>query len=131
MTVGTTFLVTKVKMEEGIEAMMTTKYVSLQVHQQRPSDQTSAAAVEWFGCSRESSRCFPSVPEGENPAYINEGRWTPPCCLEKLRETTRHVAKVLEAAKVRYWLEGGSLLGTDIDGTPMLFIYFRFWAVEV
>ena len=83
-----------------------------QVHQQRPSDQSSSAAVEWFGCTRESSRCFPSVPEGENPAYINEGRWTPPCCLEKLRETTRHVAKVLEAAQVRYWLEGGSLLGT-------------------
>lgn len=81
------------------------------VHQQRPSDQSSSAAVEWFGCTRESSRCFPSVPEGENPAYINEGRWTPPCCLEKLRETTRHVAKVLEAAQVRYWLEGGSLLG--------------------
>jgi len=81
------------------------------IHQQHPQDPPSSAAVEWFGCSRESSRCFPSVPEGENPAYVNEGRWTPPCCLEKLRETTRHVVKVLESAKVRYWLEGGSLLG--------------------
>ena len=85
-----------------------------QIHQQHPQDPPSSAAVEWFGCSRESSRCFPSVPEGENPAYVNEGRWTPPCCLEKLRETTRHVVKVLESAKVRYWLEGGSLLGENV-----------------
>jgi fukutin-related protein len=39
------------------------------------------------------------------------GRWTPPCCLEALRKTARHVFAVLEEAGVRYWLEGGSLLG--------------------
>ncbi|KFV05678.1 Fukutin-related protein, partial [Pterocles gutturalis] len=39
------------------------------------------------------------------------GRWTPPCCLRALRETARHVVGILETAGVRYWLEGGSLLG--------------------
>ncbi|NXY91922.1 FKRP protein, partial [Alcedo cyanopectus] len=38
-------------------------------------------------------------------------RWTPPCCLRALRETARHVSRVLERSGVRYWLEGGSLLG--------------------
>jgi len=79
------------------------------VHKRHEGDHSPS--VEWFGCTRESSRCFPSVGLDENPAYINEGRWTPPCCLEKLRETTRHVVEQLEKTKVRYWLEGGSLLG--------------------
>jgi fukutin-related protein len=31
--------------------------------------------------------------------------------LEALRKTARHVFSVLDEAGVRYWLEGGSLLG--------------------
>ncbi|XP_063289398.1 ribitol 5-phosphate transferase FKRP [Pelobates fuscus] len=64
----------------------------------------------WFGCSKETPRCFGTV-VGETPEYLYEGRWTPPCCLRALRATARHVIKVLEANGVRYWLEGGSLLG--------------------
>ncbi|NXC34668.1 FKRP protein, partial [Campylorhamphus procurvoides] len=45
------------------------------------------------------------------PQYLLEGRWTPPCCLRALRATARHVAHQLERAGVRYWLEGGTLLG--------------------
>ncbi|XP_001513657.2 fukutin-related protein [Ornithorhynchus anatinus] len=65
---------------------------------------------EWFGCSKETPRCFGTVLD-DTPDYLYRGRWTPPCCLRALRETARHVAGVLEAAGVRYWLEGGSLLG--------------------
>lgn len=71
--------------------------------------------LEWFGCSKESPRCFGTV-VGDTPAYLYEGRWTPPCCLRALRETARYVVGVLEAAGVRYWLEGGSLLGAARHG---------------
>ncbi|NXS40097.1 FKRP protein, partial [Balaeniceps rex] len=64
----------------------------------------------WYGCSKETARCFGTV-HARTPQYLLAGRWTPPCCLRALRETARHVAGVLEAAGVRYWLEGGSLLG--------------------
>ncbi|XP_068105384.1 ribitol 5-phosphate transferase FKRP [Hyperolius riggenbachi] len=64
----------------------------------------------WYGCSKETQRCFGTV-VGETPEYLYEGRWTPPCCLRALRITLLHVVKVLEASNVRYWLEGGSLLG--------------------
>ncbi|KAM8952605.1 ribitol 5-phosphate transferase FKRP [Pelodytes ibericus] len=69
----------------------------------------------WFGCSKETLRCFGTV-AGETPEYLYQGRWTPPCCLRALRATARHVIKVLETSGVRYWLEGGSLLGAARNG---------------
>ncbi|KAM6111606.1 ribitol 5-phosphate transferase FKRP [Phoenicopterus ruber ruber] len=64
----------------------------------------------WYGCGKETARCFGTV-HARTPQYLLAGRWTPPCCLRALRETARHVTGALEAAGVRYWLEGGSLLG--------------------
>lgn len=66
--------------------------------------------VTWHGCKRDTSRCFGTVVD-ETPDYLYKGRWTPPCCLENLRRTARHVFAILERCKTRYWLEGGSLLG--------------------
>lgn len=65
---------------------------------------------QWFGCSKETSRCFGTVHD-DTPEYLYLERWTPPCCLHALRETTKHVINILESSGVRYWLEGGSLLG--------------------
>lgn len=65
---------------------------------------------QWFGCSKETSRCFGTVHD-DTPEYLYLERWTPPCCLRALRETTKHVVNILESSGVRYWLEGGSLLG--------------------
>ncbi|XP_060798147.1 fukutin-related protein [Neoarius graeffei] len=65
---------------------------------------------QWFGCSKETSRCFGTVHD-DTPEYLYLERWTPPCCLRALRETTKHVVSILESSGVRYWLEGGSLLG--------------------
>ncbi|XP_076138923.1 ribitol 5-phosphate transferase FKRP [Alosa pseudoharengus] len=65
---------------------------------------------QWFGCSKETPRCFGTVRD-DTPDYLYLERWTPPCCLRALRETTKYVIGVLEGAGVRYWLEGGSLLG--------------------
>lgn len=65
---------------------------------------------EWYGCRKDSLRCFGTV-ENDMPEYLHQGRWTPPCCLKHLRETARHVFNILDSCKVRYWLEGGSLLG--------------------
>lgn len=64
----------------------------------------------WYGCGKETERCFGTV-RARTPQYLVQGRWTPPCCLKALRETARHVVAVLESCGVRYWLEGGSLLG--------------------
>ena len=65
---------------------------------------------EWYGCTKKSNRCFPTV-VNDMPDYLYEGRWTPPCCLKALRSTIRHVLTILESEGIRYWLEGGSLLG--------------------
>lgn len=65
---------------------------------------------QWFGCSKETPRCFGTV-QDDTPDYLYLERWTPPCCLRALRETTKYVINILESSGVRYWLEGGSLLG--------------------
>ncbi|CAI9718391.1 Hypothetical predicted protein [Octopus vulgaris] len=71
--------------------------------------------VMWYGCTKETTRCFGTV-VSDMPEYIYEGKWTPPCCLEAVRTTSRHVFQILEDCKVRYWLEGGSLLGAARSG---------------
>ncbi|TRY87309.1 hypothetical protein DNTS_026218 [Danionella cerebrum] len=65
---------------------------------------------QWFGCSKETPRCFGTVRD-DTPEYLYVERWTPPCCLRALRETAKYVINILESSGVRYWLEGGSLLG--------------------
>lgn len=89
------------------------------LHQERQQNMFERLAIkhvirdgrdEWYGCRRDSARCFGTV-VSDTPSYLLEGKWTPPCCLNALRTTARHVFKELQAAGVRYWLEGGSLLG--------------------
>ncbi|XP_012554552.1 ribitol 5-phosphate transferase FKRP [Hydra vulgaris] len=63
----------------------------------------------WHGCTKKTQRCFPTVIDV--PEYLHEKRWTPPCCLDALRKTARHVFLIFEQANFKYWLEGGSLLG--------------------
>ncbi|KPP68758.1 fukutin-related protein-like [Scleropages formosus] len=65
---------------------------------------------QWFGCGKETPRCFGTVKD-DTPEYLYLERWTPPCCLRALRETAKYVIGILESSGVRYWLEGGSLLG--------------------
>ncbi|XP_076067992.1 ribitol 5-phosphate transferase FKRP isoform X1 [Oratosquilla oratoria] len=75
----------------------------------------SSQEVEWYGCSRKTPRCFPTVVD-DTPDYLYRSRWTPPCCLEGLRATARHVFQSLRACRARWWLEGGSLLGAVRSG---------------
>lgn len=75
----------------------------------------SNGSIQLFGCKREEERCFPTI-VNDMPYFLYDGKWTPPCCLEHLRETGRHVFKVLDTYKIRYWLEGGSLLGAMRNG---------------
>ncbi|XP_059930752.1 fukutin-related protein isoform X2 [Gadus macrocephalus] len=65
---------------------------------------------QWHGCGKETARCFGTVHD-DTPDYLYTDRWTPPCCLRALRETAKYVVNILEGSGVRYWLEGGSLLG--------------------
>jgi hypothetical protein len=60
--------------------------------------------------SLDTERCYASI-INDVPDYIYENKWTPPCCLKAIRETALHVFNILEKHSVRYWLEGGSLLG--------------------
>ncbi|CAB3990504.1 Fukutin-related [Paramuricea clavata] len=69
----------------------------------------------WYGCTKETARCFGTVVD-DMPEYIYEGKWTPPCCMRNLKETTRYVFRTLAEAGVSYWLEGGSLLGAVRSG---------------
>ena len=66
--------------------------------------------VSWYGCAKDTGRCFGTVYD-DMPEYLYMSRWTPPCCLDHLRETARYLFDILNTAGVRYWLEGGSLLG--------------------
>ncbi|PRD26168.1 UNVERIFIED_CONTAM: Fkrp [Trichonephila clavipes] len=74
-----------------------------------------ASKVEWYGCNKNTDRCFGTV-INNMPEYLFQDRWTPPCCLEHLRQTARYVFSILEKCGVRYWLEGGSLLGAVRTG---------------
>lgn len=65
---------------------------------------------DWYGCHKDSTRCFDTV-YNDMPEYLYHDRWTPPCCLKNLRICAKHVFSILDKCKVRYWLEGGSLLG--------------------
>lgn len=64
----------------------------------------------YFGCTKYTERCFDTV-ISDMPDFLYQGKWTPPCCLKAIRETAKHVFDVLTRCSVRYWLEGGSLLG--------------------
>ncbi|KAG8226995.1 hypothetical protein J437_LFUL000300, partial [Ladona fulva] len=75
----------------------------------------TSTSVEWFGCTRSTRRCFPTV-VNDTPSYLYESRWTPPCCLEGLRATARHAFAALRKSGARFWLEGGSLLGAARTG---------------
>lgn len=70
---------------------------------------------EWYGCGKDTSRCFGTV-VNDMPEFIYQNRWTPPCCLRALRITVHHVFRILEEQGVRFWLEGGSLLGAARNG---------------
>lgn len=70
----------------------------------------SSGQVDWYGCGKNTGRCFGTV-YNDMPEYLYMSRWTPPCCLENLRETARYLFNILNKASVSYWLEGGSLLG--------------------
>ncbi len=70
---------------------------------------------EYYGCIRETSRCFGTV-INEMPEYLYQKKWTPPCCLKALRTTGKYVFNLLNSQGVRYWLEGGSLLGAARNG---------------
>ena len=70
---------------------------------------------QWYGCTRETPRCFGTIID-DMPEYLYRGRWTPPCCLQALRITAKHVFQKLDSQGVRYWLEGGSLLGAVRHG---------------
>ncbi|RVE53741.1 hypothetical protein evm_001633 [Chilo suppressalis] len=70
--------------------------------------------VQWFGCKRETQRCYPSV-QG-TPSYILAGRNTPPCCRRNMKRTAGHVLRALLQAGARCWLETTSLLGAVVQG---------------
>lgn len=70
---------------------------------------------EWYGCGKDTRRCFGTVVD-DMPEFIYQNRWTPPCCLRALRLTVHHVFKILTDQGVRFWLEGGSLLGAVRNG---------------
>lgn len=75
----------------------------------------ASGSVEWYGCTRDTTRCFGSVID-EIPSYLYENRYTPPCCLMGLRKVAQHVFNELEEVGIRYWLEGESLLGAMRSG---------------
>ncbi|KAK0090422.1 hypothetical protein PV326_004134 [Microctonus aethiopoides] len=74
-----------------------------------------SGAIEWYGCTRDTPRCFGSIVNGV-PSYLYQNRFTPPCCLAGLRKVAHHVFDQLEQVGIRFWLEGSSLLGAMRNG---------------
>ena len=72
-------------------------------------------SIEWYGCDRNLPRCFGSI-MNDIPEYLIQNRWLPPCCRRNLEITGRYVFNLLEKFHIRYWLEGGSLLGAARNG---------------
>lgn len=60
-------------------------------------------------------RCFGNI-INEIPEYVHRGRYTPPCCVRNLRLVLEHIVALFTLNNVRYWLEGGSLLGAVRNG---------------
>ena len=71
--------------------------------------------TEWFGCNRNTARCFGTI-YNDQPDYLLQNRWLPPCCRNNLEQVGRYVFDILDRFEVRYWLEGGSLLGAARNG---------------
>ncbi|XP_053203351.1 ribitol 5-phosphate transferase FKRP-like [Panonychus citri] len=101
----------EMKMESLRKVRLASLYKKLQIKRVT----TSSGEIEWYGCNKGSTRCFPSI-FNNTPSYLFDNKWTPPCCLENLRKTARRVFSVLEKCGTRYWLEGGSLLGAVRNG---------------
>ncbi|CAH0550963.1 unnamed protein product [Brassicogethes aeneus] len=72
-------------------------------------------STEWYGCNRDTPRCFGSIVDSM-PSYLYEKKWTPPCCLSNLKKTAKYVFNILDETGIRYWLEAGSLLGAMRSG---------------
>ena len=77
--------------------------------------QSADGREQYYGCTRQSARCFGTV-VNETPDFLTRGKWTPPCCLKGLRTTGKYVFNILQSQGVRFWLEGGSLLGAARNG---------------
>lgn len=71
--------------------------------------------THWHGCDRVKPRCFGTIID-DIPDYLIQRRWTPPCCLRNLETVGRYVLDLLSRFALRYWLEGGSLLGAARNG---------------
>lgn len=68
----------------------------------------------YYGCNRDSEQCYSLI--NDIPDFLHRGKWTPPCCLKALRETAEYVFDIFSNYSMRYWLEGGSLLGAARSG---------------
>ncbi len=62
--------------------------------------QYSDGREQYFGCSKQSGRCFGTV-HNDMPEFLYQGKWTPPCCLKALRTTARYVFRILKSQGVR------------------------------
>ena len=62
--------------------------------------QNADGREEYYGCTRESARCFGTV-VNDMPEYLYLQRWTPPCCLKALRTTGKYVFELLKSQGIR------------------------------
>ncbi|XP_058060359.1 ribitol 5-phosphate transferase FKRP [Anopheles bellator] len=82
------------------------KYIKSYEH----NNQTISLLTEitFYGCEKQTKSCIGQVHNGR-PFYRYLGRHTPPCCMEKLKATFRHVRDELENVGIRYWLDNYAL----------------------
>ncbi|XP_050101588.1 ribitol 5-phosphate transferase FKRP [Anopheles aquasalis] len=82
------------------------KYIKSYEH----NNQTISLLTEitFYGCEKQTKSCIGQVHNGR-PFYRYLGRHTPPCCMEKLKATFRHVVDEFENVGIRYWLDNYAL----------------------
>jgi len=72
-------------------------------------DETTKQTM-WFGCTSKGKSC------SETPGARPAGTIVPPCCFEHRMEILRTLKELFDKFKVKWWMEGGSLIGALRNG---------------
>jgi phosphorylcholine metabolism protein LicD len=79
-----------------------------------PASEADPRGLLWTPLSHYESSCADECRGKEEiVSALKEGKLTPPCCMDLLRETTEYVDHVLTRNSITYWTMKGTALGVE------------------